>query len=83
MCVACKVDTSCEHALKDCSAIEGEYCIVCHHHSAMPNLARRKPARLAPRKGPSHPGRHIALHDGDVIIVGRSNSPYVFKVRIG
>ena len=24
MCVACKVDTSCEHSLKDCAAIEGE-----------------------------------------------------------
>jgi hypothetical protein len=50
MCVACQVDTSCEHALKDCAAIEGEYCIVCHHHSSMPNLARRKPAALGPRK---------------------------------
>ena len=25
----------------------------------------------------------IALHDGDVIIVGTSSSPYVFKFRIG
>jgi hypothetical protein len=50
MCVACKVDTSCEHALKDCAAIEGEYCIVCHHHSSLPSLARRKPARLGPPK---------------------------------
>lgn len=27
-------------------------------------------------------GGTIALHDGDVIIVGTSNSPYVFKFRI-
>jgi pSer/pThr/pTyr-binding forkhead associated (FHA) protein len=28
-------------------------------------------------------GGTVALHDGDVIIVGTSNSPYVFKFRIG
>jgi pSer/pThr/pTyr-binding forkhead associated (FHA) protein len=28
-------------------------------------------------------GGTIALHDGDVIIVGTSNSPYAFKFRIG
>lgn len=28
-------------------------------------------------------GGTIALHDGDVIIVGTSTSPYVFKFRIG
>jgi hypothetical protein len=50
MCVACKVDPSCEHPLTDCAAIEGEYCIVCHHHSSIPNLARRKPAPLGPQK---------------------------------
>jgi hypothetical protein len=117
--IAGKVDTSCEHPLKDCAAIEGEYCIVCHHHSSMPNLARRKPARLGPRKarpsmsallqidrdgagyvlvdrestrgtivegeivGSATWGGTIALHDGDVISVGTSNSPYVFKFRIG
>jgi len=27
-------------------------------------------------------GGTVALHDGDVIIVGTSNSPYVFKFRI-
>jgi hypothetical protein len=42
MCVACQVETSCEHALKDCAAIEGEY--------SMPSLARRKPAPLGSRK---------------------------------
>jgi hypothetical protein len=44
MCVACSVDTFCDHSLKDCAAIEGEYCIVCHHTSTMPNLARRRAA---------------------------------------
>jgi len=28
-------------------------------------------------------GGHRALHDGDVIIVGTSLSPYVFKFRVG
>jgi hypothetical protein len=28
-------------------------------------------------------GGTTALHDGDVIIVGTSNSPYAFKFRIG
>lgn len=28
-------------------------------------------------------GGTIALHDGDVIIVGTSNSPYAFKFRLG
>ena len=28
-------------------------------------------------------GGTIALHDGDVIIVGTSNSPYTFKFRVG
>jgi pSer/pThr/pTyr-binding forkhead associated (FHA) protein len=28
-------------------------------------------------------GGRVTLHDGDVIIVGTSNSPYAFKVRIG
>jgi pSer/pThr/pTyr-binding forkhead associated (FHA) protein len=28
-------------------------------------------------------GGSIALHDGDVIIVGTSNSPYTFKFRVG
>jgi len=28
-------------------------------------------------------GGTITLHDGDVIIVGTSNSPYVFKFRVG
>jgi pSer/pThr/pTyr-binding forkhead associated (FHA) protein len=28
-------------------------------------------------------GGTIALHDGHVIIVGTSNSPYAFKFRIG
>jgi hypothetical protein len=57
--IAGKVDTSCEHPLKDCAAIEGE--IV----------------------GSATWGGTIALHDGDVISVGTSNSPYVFKFRIG
>jgi hypothetical protein len=55
MCVACKVETSCEHPLKDCATIEGEYCIVCHHHSSMPSLARRKPAPLGPQKARPSP----------------------------
>jgi hypothetical protein len=50
MCIACKADTPCEHSLKECAAIEGEYCIVCHHRSSLPNLARPKPAPLGPRK---------------------------------
>ena len=50
MCIACKADTPCEHALNDCAAIGGEYCIVCHHSSSLPNLTRRKPAPLGPRK---------------------------------
>ena len=28
-------------------------------------------------------GGTIALHDGDVIIVGTSNRPYAFKFRLG
>ena len=28
-------------------------------------------------------GGTITLHDGDVIIVGTSNSPYAFKFRVG
>jgi hypothetical protein len=50
MCIACKADTPCEHALNESGAIDGEYCIVCHHRSSLPNLARRKPAPLGPRK---------------------------------
>jgi hypothetical protein len=44
MCIVCSAHTFCEHPLKDCAAIEGEYCIVCHHASTMPNLARRRAA---------------------------------------
>jgi len=50
MCLACKADESCEHSLRECAAIEGEYCIVCHHDSSMPSLARR-------RAGPPGPGK--------------------------
>ena len=40
MCLAC--NTSCTHSLKECAAMDGEYCIVCHHESTMPSLSRRR-----------------------------------------
>jgi len=51
MCIACKADMLCEHSPKECTVIEGEYCIVCHHGSSLPNLALRRLASLGPRKG--------------------------------
>ncbi|HEY7652958.1 MAG TPA: hypothetical protein VIG07_09070 [Methylomirabilota bacterium] len=41
MCFACKSDGRCEHALKDCSAVKGDYCPVCHHGSSLATPARR------------------------------------------
>jgi hypothetical protein len=52
MCVACKAETQCEHPLSDCSAINGEYCIVCHHNSSL-SMPGRKSTPLGPRKAPS------------------------------
>jgi hypothetical protein len=66
MCIACKAETRCEHPLHNCSAIEGAYCLVCHHDSSLPTPARRKsstrpvPGKNGPRMGavlrevPSH-----------------------------
>jgi len=50
MCIACQVDTPCDHPLKECVAIRGEYCIVCHHGSTLPGVVRRRSASIGPQK---------------------------------
>jgi hypothetical protein len=57
MCIVCSAHTFCEHPLKDCAAIEGEYCIVCHYASTMPNLAPRRAAGHA-----ESPAEHGCVH---------------------
>jgi hypothetical protein len=49
MSFACKSERRCDHALKDCAAVRGEYCLVCHHNSSLATPARRSTA-LGPRK---------------------------------
>jgi hypothetical protein len=49
MSFACKSDRRCDHALKDCSTVRGEYCLVCHHNSSLASPAR-KSTPLGPRK---------------------------------
>jgi hypothetical protein len=49
MCIACKTTLTCDHRVTECAAIEGEYCLVCHHDSALPQPARRS-APLGARK---------------------------------
>jgi len=39
--------------------------------------------RRRPDRGGEARGGTFSLHDGDVIIVGTSRSPYVFKFRVG
>lgn len=41
MCFACKSDGRCEHSLNDCTAVQGDYCLVCHHTSSLATPARR------------------------------------------
>jgi hypothetical protein len=41
MSFACKSDGRCDHPVKDCSAVKGEYCLVCHHNSSLASSARR------------------------------------------
>ena len=41
MSFACQSDKRCEHPLKDCAAVRGEYCLVCHHGSTLAIPARR------------------------------------------
>lgn len=49
MSFACKSDGRCDHALKECSTVLGEYCLVCHHSSTLPTRTRRS-TPLGPRK---------------------------------
>jgi hypothetical protein len=49
MCIACKASLTCDHPVTECTAIEGEYCLVCHHDSTLPQPARRSAPR-DPRK---------------------------------
>jgi hypothetical protein len=51
MCFACKTETRCDHPVKDCPAVEGEYCVTCHHDSSVAQPPRRKSASLGPREG--------------------------------
>ena len=41
MSFACKSDQRCEHPLKDCAAVQGDYCPVCHHGSSLATRPRR------------------------------------------
>lgn len=41
MSFACQSDKRCEHPLKECAAVRGEYCLVCHHGSTLATPARR------------------------------------------
>jgi hypothetical protein len=49
MCFACKSDERCDHSLNECAAVQGDYCVVCHHTSALATPAR-KSTPLGPRK---------------------------------
>src|SRR3981189_1778356 len=49
MSFACKSERRCDHSLKECSAVRGEYCLVCHHNSSLATPARRS-TPLGPRK---------------------------------
>jgi hypothetical protein len=49
MSFACKSERRCDHSLKECSAVRGEYCLVCHHNSSLSAPARRS-TTLGPRK---------------------------------
>jgi hypothetical protein len=60
MSFACKSDKRCEHSLQDCSAVRGEYCLVCHHNSTLATPARRS-TRLGPRK--DRPGLSALLRE--------------------
>ncbi|MGH7415560.1 MAG: hypothetical protein ACREKJ_15290 [Candidatus Rokuibacteriota bacterium] len=55
MSFACKSDRRCEHALNDCAAVEGEYCLVCHHGSSLTT-----PARRSTPQGPGKPRPSMA-----------------------
>ena len=61
MCLACKADPACEHSLRECSAIEGAYCIVCHHDSSLPGLAVRRAA--APGRPKARPSMAALLRE--------------------
>ncbi|HSB40494.1 MAG TPA: hypothetical protein VLK28_01590 [Methylomirabilota bacterium] len=52
MSFACRSDRRCDHPLKDCSAVQGEYCPVCHHASSLPAPTRRSPSPGAPKQRP-------------------------------
>ncbi len=60
MSFACKSDRRCDHALKDCSAVRGEYCLVCHHNSSLATPGR-KSTPLGPRK--DRPGLTALLRE--------------------
>ena len=49
MSFACKSGRRCDHELKECSAVRGEYCLVCHHNSSLATPARRS-TPMGPRK---------------------------------
>jgi len=49
MSFACETNERCEHSLKDCAAVQGEYCLVCHHASSLATPPRRS-TPAGPRK---------------------------------
>jgi hypothetical protein len=49
MSFACKSDKSCDHPLRDCAAVQGEYCLVCHHGSSLAVPPRRSTV-MGPRR---------------------------------
>ena len=49
MSFACKSDKPCEHPLRECAAVQGEYCLVCHHGSSLAVPPRRSTI-MGPRR---------------------------------
>jgi hypothetical protein len=52
MCFACKTEMRCDHSVTDCPAVDGEYCMTCHHDSSLATPARRKSMSLVRKSGP-------------------------------
>jgi hypothetical protein len=50
MCFACETETRCDHPLSECVAVEGDYCVGCHHMSI------RLPQPPQPEDGTNRPG---------------------------
>ncbi len=57
MSFACKSERRCDHSLKDCSAVRGEYCLVCHHNSSLASPARGSAADAGSSAKQTGPGK--------------------------